>query len=236
VLLVELVDLKRVPGKMSTTFPLLRGRYVAEGVTSHWIRFGVGLDQGSHAASGGVVLCADDLERLQQALKDYEVTCLVLSEPLDPLQADALVCQAPSLVLQNASDPAVLAELLGPGVADVEPSYEWDPANNAAAAKHLDVIPLTPQPLMGEDTAGLDAAAWLRRQVASIRRCRPPPYSCPGAVVLDGLDQPELISACIKALCEHELEKHTEMWLALRADQVPTATTVVREHYARSPE
>ena len=232
VLLVELTDLRQIPGRTDDIFPLLRGRYHALGIASHWIRFAVGLDEECPPAAGGVELCDADFRHLCQAAREYEATEILLSGPLTADQAEELARRAPDATVLSASDPATLTELKALELARIEPRYEWDPGNAAAASKHMDVVHLT---LSQPDAARCNSLEWLGRQVAGIRRSRRHPHGYPKAVALEVIQNSDQVAACIAALCRNQLEEHIELWLALRADQTPEVVDTIREHFSAAP-
>jgi len=232
VLLVELSDLRQIPGKTSAVFPLLGGLYHEQAIASHWIRFGIGLDEGSSAAAGGVELCPEDFQRLCQATCDYEATEVLLSEPLTADQTERLAQRSPEAVLGDASHPATLTELAAVDPTHVEPRYEWDPGNAAVASKHMDVVHLTLQPPVAWLQVGRD---WIERQVAGIRRSRPGPHGYPRAVALEEIQTADQVAACIAALRQHQLEEHIELWIALHAGKVPEVAATIRGHFVTSP-
>ena len=233
IVLIELSELSEIPGKTSPIFPLLGGLYHEQGTPSHWIRFGIGGDEPSPTAGGGVTLCSADFERLCQAARDYEATEILVSEPLAASQTEKLARHSPETVLRNVTDPAALGELTALDSVLIEPRYEWDPGNAPAAAKQMDVIHLTVQPPVG---AVRTTGEWLARQVAGIRRSRKHPHGYPRAVALGEIQSADQVAACIAALCQHQLEGHTELWLALRAAQTPEVVETIREHFASSSD
>jgi hypothetical protein len=150
VLLLEFVNADQLPGRISTLFPLIAGRYAESGGSVRWLRFGLPTTHFLEYRSDSVSLPGDEMGRLLRAVKEFQPTHVVCTDTLEPSGRRQIQRHAPGVrffeALSHARTTATLPRIIQGNLLtsldrpDFLPRYDWEPGNEAASRREIDNI------------------------------------------------------------------------------------------------